>query len=130
MFFSRVDPEGVWAVQGLLCERISGPGGLRAGGGGQQLQISLQASPTTPLPGASRASRPPTGLPGDSRTSSGPAPPTRQLETFQPLGSQELRRCLSRTSTRRLLGLLQTSLACQNLQRTKMKRCCCGPRRT
>ena len=28
--FFRVDPAGVWGVQGPLRERISGPGGLRA----------------------------------------------------------------------------------------------------
>ena len=30
LVFSKVDPGGVWGVHGLLCERISGRGGLRA----------------------------------------------------------------------------------------------------
>ena len=135
---------GVWWVQGLLCERISGPGGLRARGpvsGFKFLTAQKKAGGASQRPPSSRDPHlqnfrgSPRSLPGHDRclargiaglSRNEPAafragPPFSNLSTKQGLSGPSLTRSRrdlfkgpSHTSTRR--DLFKAS---QNLQRTK-----------
>ena len=124
----------------FLCERISGPAGLRARRRGQKqdrLQVGpLEASKTSRgLQGPSGTSR--SQPPGHSRGSRGlHASGALQGSRNRGASFENLQRVLGlqpsnnlqaphSTATGRLLGLLITFSASQKSQRTQMKTCCC-----
>ena len=136
---SRVDPGGVWGVQGPLLERISGPGALRPRRRGQPLGNFSQPKneqKTIKLAGASRGLQEP---PGASKRLQGPGgsqAPRASGGSFRGLVSRKGSSAFSGTCrglhsfrachfTHPHQKIARPLSASENLQRTQMKKCCC-----